>query len=201
MGSINNPVGRGPRDPIDSPFHVEPVDEDKLAKHEREREPDEGPPDEKLGIASFLLQLFHKVVDFFLEGKAHSSAALAKENLLKLKTSLEILKKEDRSQDMEFLSHLAKMWRQSLEDSLHFTNNETALKFKTLAKKIQHYPENQTHTFGYYLAEYINPKWIPFPYMELIQKIHTEHENNPTSSSLAEWTNLIDEIASLLQLG
>ena len=70
---------------------------------------------------------------------------------------------------------------------------------KILMQKIQHYPEYEEHTFGYYLTEYAGQKWIPFPYMEMVQKIHSEHMKNPKGSALTEWTNLIDELLSKIK--
>lgn len=201
MGNFNNPVG-GPIDPFDKKLRVEPIEEDKLAKNKREKEPDSEITEEKLAVASSLLQMFRKTVDSFLEASesAEPSAKNATENLLLLKKAFETLKKEDRSEDAPFLNELSKIWHHVLEDALHFQGT-TALAehFKTLVRKIQNFPQNQTHTLGYYLAEYAGQKWIPFPYMELIANIHSEHEKSPPYSALNQWTQLIDEIIVLLK--
>ncbi|PIS02637.1 MAG: hypothetical protein COT85_04265 [Chlamydiae bacterium CG10_big_fil_rev_8_21_14_0_10_42_34] len=201
MGSIQNPVGRGPRDPLEPTRRVDPVSEDKRNRHNRPQKPNSGPPDEKFGIFAFLLQAFNQLVEFVLEksGSFKSSETQANKNLQALKSLFEILKIEDRSQDLQFLGELSTIWRQILEDSLHFKNDFISPLFKKLINNIQRYPENLPHTFGYYLSEYADQKWIPFPYMELIQTIHTEHTKNPTSSLLNEWTSIIDEIALLLK--
>ncbi len=201
MSSSQIPIGGGgPRDPYEK-FRVERIEEDKLTKGESPKLPEKGPPNEKLGIAAYLLQLLRKTVDFFLEksGTSQSIELDIRENLLLLKASFEILKKEDRSQDVEFLNQLSKIWRRALEDALHFKNDAIAFKFKVLVNKIQHYPENQPHTFGYYMMENANQKWIPFPYMELIQKVHKEHERSPATSALTEWIILLDELTTLLK--
>jgi hypothetical protein len=70
---------------------------------------------------------------------------------------------------------------------------------RSLIDAIQHYPERQQHSLGYYLSEYAGQKWLPFPYMEMIQKIHAEHLKNPTESALAQWTHRIDRLLSLLK--
>jgi hypothetical protein len=200
MSSFQNPVGSGPKDPFDKTFRIEPIEEDKLTKGDKPKEEETPPSNEKLGIASSILQLFHSVVDYFLSGASTSKSVglSARDNLLLLRAAFETLKREDRSQDVAFLNQLSKIWRFALENAIHFKNDHAAVKFKVLVKKIQHYPENQPHTFGYYLTENADQKWVPFPYMDLVTKIHTEHGMNG-DSALTDWTNLLDEIVSLLK--
>lgn len=190
MGSYQNPVG-GP-DPYEK-FRVEGMGE-KQTKGNQPEPPDEEPPQEKQGVAAHLLQILQKAVDYFLE--RHTSTQ-SRATLISLKDFFETMRREDRSQDGEFLNALAKAWNQALEESLHL-NEAAALQFKVLVKKILHYPENQAHTFGYYLTEHAGQKWVPFPYMELVQKIHSEHEKNPSSSPLMEWIFLLNDILQLL---
>jgi hypothetical protein len=139
---------------------------------------------------AFLLQTFRNAIDFLLKSSAPKDTA-ARKNILLLKASLEMLKTEDRSQDMQFLNQLSTLWRKCLEDAPRLKHLAS---FNELVKNIQHYPENQPHTFGYYLAEYADQKWIPFPYMELIAKIHSEHKKDPASSALTEWTGLLNDL-------
>lgn len=201
MGSLHNPVGGGPKDPFDKTFRIEPIEEDKLTKGDKPKESEEIASKEKLAIASAILQLFHKVVDYFLTGATTSKVVgvSPRDNLLLLKAAFETLKVEDRSQDVAFLNQLSKIWHFAIENAIHFKNDDASVKFKVLVKKIQHYPENQQHTFGYYLTENADQKWVPFPYMELVTKIHAEHGKNTSSSALTEWTILLDEIVSLLK--
>lgn len=191
MSSFQNPVG-GPTDPFGG-YRAEPIQREKQGSG---GEPPKEPPEEKLGITALLLQAFQKMVDFFLRPRDTSKPPeeRVKENLLQLKTFFEIMKREDRSQDVQFLNQLSKIWRQTLEDSLYSKED-----FKTLVDKIQHHSGDTSHTFGYYLAEYMDQKWLPFPYMELIAKIHSEHEKSPATSALTEWTQLIDKLVTLLQ--
>jgi hypothetical protein len=190
MGSYQNPVS-GP----------DPYRTDRIGDSPKQGdEPPGGPPPKgKEGLAAQILQVLQKALDYFIEKHTGTKSAEieARKNLTALKKAFEILKNEDRSQDVDFLNELAKIWNQVLETTLHL-DAEVSAPFKILAKKILHYPENQTHTLGYYLTEYAGQKWVPFPYMELIQKIHSEHEKNPSSSPLTEWVQLIDEALSLL---
>lgn len=169
-------------------------------KHPEQREPPEEPPEDK-GLISQVFETIQKGVDALLERLKGNPIVhvQAVKNLNALKNSLEILKAEDRSQDMQFLNLLSSYWNKAIEESVEYENHKAAALFKIFSKKILNYPEHQTHTFGYYLTEHAGQKWIPFPYMELIQKIHQEHEKNPTASVLREWTRLLNDLIGLLQ--
>lgn len=199
MESSHNVGGGGPVDPYDK-YRVEPIGQ-RESKGQIPHHPDpEKTPKEKLKFAAYLLTLFQKAVNFFIE--KHQKSAMTQGNLndlIAFRGSFELLKKEDRSQDVKFLNNLSKTWIALLEESLHFENDEIQSKFRLLRKKILTYPDNAPHSFGYYLSQNAGQKWVPFPYMELIQKIHREHEKNPEGSAITEWTVLLDEIIALLK--
>lgn len=187
------------QDPIDK-ISNGGVDPSRGDYSQRNHFPDEEPPEDPRGILAYFFKALQKGIDTLL-GKTKETLAedfSAKRTLKSLRTSLEILKLEDRSQDIHFLNDLAEKWNLALEESLNY-NETAAAVFKVFVKKILHYPENEPHTFGYYLTEHAGQKWIPFPYMELVQKIHSEHEKNPNSSVLVEWTRLLDDTTRLLQ--
>lgn len=191
--SFQNPVGGVP-DPFG--YRVEGAQGNRSG----DQGPPEEPPEDHKGLIGFLLQRIKSKINSLLEwyNSTRLSEEPLKENLNRLKIFLDLLKIEDRSQDVHFLSDLSQSWNQAVGESLEY-NEETAVIFKIFVKKIMHYPENQSHTFGYYLTEYAGQKWIPFPYMDLVQKIHAEHEKNPTESSLTEWTRLLGEAIRLLR--
>lgn len=143
----------------------------------------------KWGLAAYFLKLLHRLADLFIVSKEHVTS----ETLVSLKKAFEMLEKEDLSEDIQFLNQLSKIWQALLEMSLK--KDEV----KTLVQKIQNYPEHEKHTLGYYLSEYAGQKWIPFPYMDLIQKIHSEHQKNPEGSAITEWTQLIDQLLSKMK--
>jgi hypothetical protein len=161
--------------------------------------PPEEPPEDHKGLIGLLIEKIRSKINTLLEwyGSTSFGKGSFKENLIRLKASLDLLKNEDRSQDIHFLSDLSQSWNQAVAESLEY-NEEAALIFKLFVKKIAHYPENQGHTFGYYLTEYAGQKWIPFPYMDLVQKIHMEYEKNPDTSALTEWTRLLSDAIRLL---
>ncbi len=118
-----------------------------------------------------------------------------KDTLLLLKASFETMMNEDRSQDAQFLKQLSKLWQETLEHSVKLQSQTPwAKQLKQFIKDIESFPENEEHTFGYYLDEFAGQAWLPFPYMELIQKLHHQHELDPPSSLLTRWTQMIEEI-------
>ena len=196
MDSFHNPVG--PPDPYKG-YRVEGIEE----KHSREEKPpkQEMGPGESTLLGAYFLSLFRKFCQLFQEETERGLSTKAEEgvrtNLTLFKEAIEVLKKEDRSQDTQFLNHLSELWHHILEDSLRFKRKSSfSSSFRTLIQDIQHYPPNQEHTLGYYLTEYAGQDWLPFPYMDLIQKMHEQHQANPTSSPLTHWTRQMDQLVS-----
>lgn len=194
MDSYQNPVT--PPDPYER-YRVGAGGKEKQEKEWRSGGEEES-SEEKWGLAAYFLNVLKKIIDCFLEAPEKRNFRVEEkfvEHLKALKATFEILKREDRSEDIQFLNHLSQLWQCVLEDALGFKRDaELASQYKILIKKIQQFPENQLHTFGYYLSEYAGQKWIPFPYMEMIQKIHSEHAKNPIASALSGWTHLIDQL-------
>lgn len=191
---------KGPFDPRDRHRFVHGVDENEAVRRDRKKEEEEtSKPD--LSTLAFLLQMIKRTVDFFLSKATGSKPILftTKKHLQKLKASFQILQMEDRSQDTQFLLSLSSSWQELLEDLLQLNKDSGYDKLKAFMNSIQTYPEASPHTFGYYLSEAAVQTWIPFPFMELVQKIHKEHELDPKTSSLTRWISSIDEIIVYLQ--
>lgn len=160
--------------------------------------PPEEPPKDNKGLIAFLIQTVKSAIARVVDQLGGSVKKPTEEALNALKAALNLLKTEDHSQDVRFLNRLAECWNRALEESLDYPE-AASLIFKLFVKKMMHYPENQPHTFGYYLTEYAGQKWVPFPYMELVQKIHQEHQRNPAGSALTEWTRLLDDTVHALK--
>lgn len=103
---------------------------------------------------------------------------------------METMMREDRSQDSQFLKRLSGIWQEVLEGSLNIQSKS----LKRLIRDVESFPEDEEHTFGYYLEEFAGQTWLPFPYMELIHNLHHHHELDPSSSLLTRWTGMIEEI-------
>jgi len=204
MGSVQSPIGGEPRDPYEG-YRVEQVERERQAKEKQKEEfPEEDSPEKKSIIFAYVLMLLHRLFELFHgmpeKGISAESEKGIRTHLLRLFAFFETMKKEDRSQDIDFLNALSKTWENILEDALLFKKSSILAKeFRKLVDDIQHYPPKQSHTLGYYLSEYAGQKWLPFPYMELIQKIHQEYLRLRTQSALESWTKSIEQLLILMK--
>ena len=190
------PIGDTPPDPYEG-YRVERIEADRQKKEESRgpRESNQSP----FALAAVILHLIHRALTRFREREEKKSSSQpeirVKQDLLLIQESFEILKVEDRSQDAPFLNRLSALWHEMTEDLSSFHKATLfSQQCKTLIQDIETYPEAEEFKFGYYLTEYAGQKWLPFPYMELVQKIHQEHQALPETSALTRWTELIEAI-------
>lgn len=193
MDSYQNPVNSP--DPYDH-YRVEGAQ----SQDQRPPPPDEEPPQDDQNIIRYLFQMISDKIAHFLSQLKSSQAAAdpIRKSLVKLKEFFDTLQEEDRSQDLEFLNEFSKSWNEALEKTSQLSQGN-GLQFKSFLKSVSHYPENEEHTLGYYLTEFAGQKWIPFPYMDLIQKIHQEHEKSPQTSPLSSWSKKLAELIRSLE--
>jgi hypothetical protein len=204
--SSSGSSGVGPEhDPLKSYYRVEEIERIRLDEERQgKRPPNEPPEDEgKPGFSAFVLLLMDKVLEYVKHsinrGLSAASEIEVRETLLLFKAALETMMQEDRSQDAPFLKRVSQIWQKTLEQSLSLkASSPLGKQLRAFIKEIETYPENEEHTFGYYLDEYVGLQWLPFPYMELILKLHRQHEADPGSSLLARWAALIGEMLGLL---
>ncbi|MBM3184216.1 MAG: hypothetical protein FJZ64_02810 [Chlamydiae bacterium] len=198
---MSSSSGVGPeQDPLERQYRVEEIERIRWDEEKRssfQKDPPEDP--DRNGFAAIIFLMWEKIVDFMKyslqKGISVVTEAPIRENLLQLKASFEIMMQEDRSQDAFFLKNLSRLWQAILEQLIHFQmKGQLGKKLKTLIKEIEKYPEHEEHTFGYYLDEFAGQRWLPFPYMELIQKMHHQHELDPSASPLTRWCQMIEDI-------
>lgn len=194
-------MGGAPEDPYEKykKYRIEGVDPDPQKNKQRKKF-----QEKPLASGSFFFILFYKMLDYLIsiggKGLSNKSEKEVRQDLYHLKAAFETMKLEDHSQDIPFLNRLSEIWHHALEISLRFKRTHAfSVAFQSFVRNIQNYPEGEEHTLGYYLSEYTGEKWLPFPYMELIQKIHEQYKSNPTESPLALWIQELDELISSLQ--
>jgi len=193
--SIDNPVGDHSRDPYERY---------RILREQQERSQGDGdkPPDKKPHLLARLLAMILQTLETLVnKTRGHESAkagASFQENLLLLKTALNALKEEDRSQDVPFLNEMSEVWHYVLEDSLKFQRSDPVfVPLQNFIDDMQTYPPGETHTFAYYLTEYTGQQWLPFPYMDLIRQLYHEHQTDPSASPLTRWARQIDELLAI----
>jgi hypothetical protein len=179
---IENPVGGCPKDPYD---------EYRKQKEKETRE--EAPSKPAFYPLMQILLWMRDIIDSFLRApapKTVNSFGILKE----LKNIIESLKDKDRSQDVDFSNTLSSCWNKTLI----LSRKHLSAPLRAFIKEIQHYPKDQDHTLGYYLTEYAGQNWLPFPYIELLKKIHEEHLTSPATSALSRWTRELDHLIATL---
>ena len=185
------------------PGEIDPYEKYRAEAIEGDKKEKESSPKGLSALGAYFLYLLQKFLELFQEvtekGLSSANEKELRKTLLIFKESLEIMKREDRSQDGPFLNQFANQWHQLLEDALKFQKSTLfSNNYTSLIKEIETYPEKTEHSLGYYLMEHAGREWLPFPFMELVQKIHTDHQKNPLDSPLSRWTAQIDSLLASL---
>ena len=198
--SYQPPVSGESRDPYEK-YRVAEIQKEKGTPDAAEGTETFSPRRQSV-FAAYVSLIFKKFLELF-EGTSERGLAISaesdvREHLILLKSSLDILKQEDHSQDSPFLNRLSMQWHQLLEDVLRFRRQTPlSIQMRAFIKELQHHPERHEHSLGYYLTEYAGQKWLPFPYMEMIQRLHAQHQKILDASILTRWTQ---ELESMIQI-
>ncbi|HNA61985.1 MAG TPA: hypothetical protein PKW79_02795 [Rhabdochlamydiaceae bacterium] len=199
MADINTSVGPGGQ-PLPEKVMVsktEPVKADKEAPEEIAKKNPQG-----LLMASFCAYV-QKIVTFLTNAATRKRGVLSgsglEHHLDEFKKSLVILSKEDRSRDQAFVINLSGEWHALLEnfnlfEFLERKKSPHIAKVKNLIEAIQSFPPQQEHSLGYYMTAFAGKDWLPFPFMELLQKLHEDHLKNKEKSQLFLWIASIDKL-------
>jgi hypothetical protein len=201
MGSVTPPSRNDPKDPYEG-YRVEPLESDRLAKEDQGQK---GRPslDKTSFLLVYLYVFLNKLVQFF-EDKTERGVSTrieldVRKNLIRLGDSLDRLKMEDKSQDIEFLNQLSNEWHEVSQDSRRFRKDSPfSAAFRLFVKDLQTYPSGEEHSLGYYFSSHAGQKWLPFPYMAMIFRVHQEYRDNPVESALHRWTQEIDNLIGIL---
>ena len=152
--------------------------------------------------ASILVCFFKKFIMHFSFKNKISTKAL-KQDLSELKQLFISLSVEDLSHQLEFIQKLSLLWHKIIEDcnpiSLSLSKDAGFLKKITgFIQTINHFPANEDHSLGYYLKEHVGEKWVPFPFMELLQELHVDYQKTQNESYLANWIKILSSIVDEL---
>lgn len=112
--------------------------------------------------------------------------------LVDLKDTLYLLTDCDHSEDIPFSQRLSHLWHNIIEEVQDVKTGKSRSsidqsRLDMLITEIQFFPPAEEHNLGYYLIEYAGEDWYPFPYMELIRRIHKDYLDAPSSSLLNTW--------------
>lgn len=188
--------------PID-PFEHVKITEVKQPTEERRRKKPLSlkPVSKKLFVYLAFLKILSNFLNPFTKKTPRSldGTPLHKE-ILTIKNSLQSLKEKNLCQDPQFLNYFAYIWMKFLKDYDYYVlKNEKATELiKKIINEVNIYPKNAEFSLGYYISEFAGYQWIPFPYMEMLQKLHLEDKQDPINSHLSHWISIIDELLELI---
>lgn len=197
MGGFDNPVERH----RDEGVIVSRIERDKKGKEEFVKEV---PDSVKMILAASILVYLKKLFDsypikFQTNEDLESNQVQILTSLQAFQNLLEHLGSKDQSNQPRYAHQLSELWHKLIEDfnilaQLERKNQKILLKLKFFLDEINHYPADQEHSFGYYLKEHAGEDWLPFPYMDILSKLHKEYVRKPNESHLSKWISMIDEI-------
>ena len=194
--------GIGPnRDSIDPIHRSEEIERVRFETKKGNKEQPEPPPNkEPTKLIDFVLLLIRQALQFLKPwvtkwGRGAIAESKMKLALAKWKEMLQLMMREDLSQDTQFLKSMSESWHRLLEESVQLApSSRFSEPMRQFIQKISMHPKNSDYTFGYYLEEYAGHNWLPFPYMELLQDLHRRHAADPSSSLLSQWDALADKL-------
>lgn len=196
MGDFDKSINRREEPAPYEKIIVNPVEKDK-----KEKEPFTGlKKSSRLAFAT-LVSCFRKMLAP-IASKGKGAALLDQQRLLShvlaFRQMLLILSIQDESHNPNFTQKLTELWHNLVDDCNSLTysdkSSEILSKVNFLLTQIQNYPLGADHTLGYYFTEYAGGKWIPFPFMELLQTLYQETQTKTLQSTLSRWISLLNEI-------
>ncbi len=195
------PINRDePRDYIDRVHRLEKDKKEQTSKYQAVAE-------KNIGFMLVNLIFFIRKAFFFLFPFAKSTtrsdiAALDKqyitEQLLIFKQILLLLAREDQGENLKYIQDFSKIWQKLNEvcnnDYMAKQFPSQALKLKLLIRQILNYPPHEDHSLGSYLFKDVGMDWAPFPFLEILKKLHHNYQKDPRLSELSVWLSFLNEI-------
>lgn len=196
MVDVRTTTGNYPKDPYED-LKVQQIEKARLEKEEAKAKELKKRSRAGYFIWIQMLLFLKKLAGAFASTKPKEElkekAMVA--DLEKLKGAFEKLKTVDFSQDVPYLNFLSQTWHNFLDDAATIKKDEPFFaKLEEFIEQVQEYPHGQEHSLGYYLAEFAGSEWLPFPFMELLARLHEEHTSVPEVSHLKRWTELLKSL-------
>jgi len=176
---------------------------DQIEKDRKEREEfsEQESEETKILFATF----FNQLKTFFgliSPSKKFAGKAIDKQeavdHLREFKRLLKALGTTNLSNSSEYATDLSDAWCKLIDDfdNIEIIERKTlseVSQFRETMDTIKNYPLESEHRLGYYLLEHAGKDWLPFPFIEILEALHTEHQSNTKKSTLTKWVSLIDQ--------
>lgn len=173
-------------DPARSPPPVEPIG-DKHGDQKQQKPFDQDPEKRQRLINGSLLLFFKKVfaTSLFSRGsrgsKAPEEIAQAAQTI---KEHLEMLKTSDQNENPHFIEELSIAY-------LTLSSIPPGSRFDAFLQAANAYPQGDAHSFAFYLANHAGDTWLPFPFLEILRKLHQGYILRKKNSELQRLIDLL----------
>lgn len=162
-------------------------------KHlDKEKEQSFKPKKKILLIAIFYY--FKKFISNFLKkSQTEEKLKYLKMGAIEFKKNLNILSTQNMSKDSEFLKNLSSSYKNFLEayKNLYSYKNE---KIEMLLKDFHNLYYSEEYPLSYYLEKYGEETWHPFPFIDILNKLHIEYQKDKKNSHLYKWISILEDL-------
>lgn len=192
-----------------TPKDFNPGDPEYLRAEAIEKDKHRGEPDLPLDLplrgeillSSSIANMLIGHINFFLQPTETADTLTDIETILtKFKNSLETLRIENKSNDYHFAHELSFLWhaiKMHTAELLPLKKSPVYIEsLDMLIQKINLFPKNTDHSLGYYLSEYAGEKWLPFPFIDILNILHEEAILKKSGDTLHDWSLAISAILS-----
>ncbi len=176
-----------PTDPSDeSRIPVPPIEPDKQSKSDARAFDERDPKRQDLVYGSLIL-FFKKMFStslFSRPGKGSKSTmevVIAAQEFKKLLTKL---KTSDETDNQHYAQHLSELWHILL-------GAPPKTPIEPFIQLVNTYPAGEMHSFGFYLSNYAGDDWLPFPFLEILKKLHQGYVLRKGHSELSHMLTLL----------
>jgi hypothetical protein len=110
------------------------------------------------------------------------------------------LAESDVSMDVKFLNSLSNVWEKLEHASSPLKKKSEGISrgisepLHTFMFSIGNCKEGQQYSLVHYLKEHAGVDWVPFPFMQILQRLHEEYKERGRASLLANWLDQIELI-------
>ena len=198
----DRPVERVER-PRDEGLYSARVEPDKKGKEKFSKTS----PEREILFATFFSYL-KKLFDAFSPSKELAGKVIDQQSIInrlqQLNKLLVRLGEKDLSTSSEYATELSDLWCLIVEDFEHVQIMERndlkkIAEFRNLLESIKHYPKDSEHHLGYYLLQHTGKDWLPFPFIEMLEALHTEKRQQSEKNTLSKWQSEIAIVIKNLQ--
>lgn len=193
------PIGEDEQDHLKIPS-IEPIRDDLSAE---EQEAYVENLKRTVSPSAAFVSFFRKLMEILHLAKRRASVAqkddVLVEDLQKLKRLFSQLAERDQSENITFAQNLSDTW---IAISYHCESIESGdmksgldpQKIRALVRSIGKYPEGTEHNLGHYLKHHAGKDWLPFPFMELLKKLHRSVAVDGQKAHLVQWISSLNEL-------